>query len=271
MISDINSYTNEGKKEIIRSIIEQKLPMQHGTEEYNNFFSEAVSMLSNYIKDKDIIDLFELYEYRASDYLLSEAYDGRYNYFFVILEGTAACTLQEGFISYKTKGDILGSIGLAYSTYSSGPCASIVAVSKRVVAARLLLTENIRVRLRNDLIFMQKISRDLADIVRENNVYYLMRNSRPKMLAAYIKIKMTEVQKGVYLWAPKKSEVVKELSLFDNSQLNSVIKALKEKGILTVNEIKKSRANTYYVNNELLEAELVGIDINILTKKYLKE
>ena len=269
MLSNLDGYSIEGRKEIIRVAIETKKPLK--IDNSNNFYvNKAVSLLSEFIQDRNIINQFEIYDYKTSEYLLSEYYDGLNAYLFVILDGVAECVLHDEFISYKRPGDIVGTIGLAYDTYPGGPCASIVSSSKHVIAARLLVTEDLRQRLRKDLLFMQRIALDMAEIVRENDVFYLLTKSRSLMLTAYISLKMQEDENGNLVWAPKKAEVVKELRLADISQLNAIIKGLIERDdILMVNK-KKARLTTYYVNKNKLEEKLFGIDTAILEKKYCR-
>ena len=268
MVSNLDGYTDEGKREIIRAIIEQKHPMREDDPEYSRYKKDMVSMLSEFISDPGIIDQFVLFDYAEDEYIFSEEYTGGKAYFLLIIDGLAACTLQKNFISYKARGDMLGTIGMAYEEKLGSPHASIISISKHVIAARLHVTEEIRKELRSDVLFMRKIAADLADMVRENNVYYILKNSRSKMLSAYIKVTMTENENHEYVWAPKKSEVVKELSLFDNSQLNAVIDALCKKNILTVNSQKKTKANSYFVDRALLDEELKGIDTTMISRKF---
>lgn len=268
MLTNLDNYTIEGKKEIIRIAIETKKPIKKDSN--NPYTSKAISMLSRFIQDRTIIDRFEIFDYSESECLLSEYYDGPNAYFFIILDGVAQVVFHKEFISYKLPGAILGSIGLAYSTNPGGSCASVITVSKHVIAARLLVTEDIRNSLRNDLLFLQKIAIDMAEIVRENNIYYLLTKSKSLMLTAYISVKMKEKENNVFIWEPKKADVVKELRLSDNSQLNVIIKDLiKKEGILSTCD-KKPRSTTYYVNKEKLEKKLFGIDTHALETKFNK-
>ncbi|GEM_PF-3978576 len=265
---NLNAYPEQTQLKMIELLIDNKLPMKADDPKCKDAEESARRFFAEYIPD-DIVPAFHHYLYNEGDYILHENYNGGHHYFLILLDGVCMCTYQGKFISYKRKGEILGSVGIALRQAPASPSATVVAYSKEVVLARLEVTDNVREKLRGYLPFMNWMAEDMAGIIISNNAFASL-NSNKKLLAAYI-LCHVQGKDGVVI-NPSKADIKRALNLSDHSQLNKLIDELIKQGALTdVTEGEKGRGrrvSSYQIHKEVLEEIVNHIDYSSLKDKF---